>query len=214
MPMSEQVRIYRYEGKQATVTWNKSRCIHAGECTRGLPEVFSSKHDPWGQPDNAPLEALAAVIDRCPSGALHIEGPLGVERPADAVNSVTPAVDGPLQFRGRIKVGEAPVESRLTLCRCGASRNKPYCDNSHAASGFRHDGRLAPSETDGGAAAGGVDLEISISRNGPMRCFGSLELVGADGTRNVTQTTWLCRCGGSHRKPYCDGTHTANGFTG
>jgi CDGSH-type Zn-finger protein/uncharacterized Fe-S cluster protein YjdI len=211
--MGETAKLYRYEGKDATVTWNQQRCIHAGECTHGLPAVFSSKHDPWGQPDNAPLAELAATIDRCPSGALQLERPSGHERAADAINSVTLSAQGPLSIRGRVKVGDSPVEARVTLCRCGASRNKPYCDNSHASSGFAHDGRLGPAgEKSTGAAAAGADFVVMPRPNGPLHCTGSVELVGSDGVRAVVSETWLCRCGGSSRKPFCDGTHRKIGF--
>jgi len=213
--MSETVKIYRYEGKQATVTWNEARCIHAGECTHGLPSVFSSKHDPWGQPDNASLDALAAVIDRCPSGALVLERPAERTRGADATNSVTLVADGPLAFRGRVKIADAACETRVTLCRCGASANKPYCDHSHAKAGFRHEGELAPAgEPSVGVVAEGVELVVSPTKNGPLHCTGSMTIVGTDGVHTVTAQTWLCRCGGSSRKPFCDGTHRKIGFAG
>jgi len=212
--MNETVKVYRYEGKQAAVTWNEARCIHAGECTRRLPAVFSSKHDPWGQPDNASLDALAAAIDRCPSGALHLERPAGNERAPDPTNSMTLGAQGPLNVRGRVKVADAPAEARVTLCRCGASRNKPYCDNSHASIGFAHDGRLAPAgEKSIGTLDQGTDRVVSPIRNGPLHCKGSVELVGTDGEHVVIAETWLCRCGGSSRKPFCDGTHKKIGFT-
>jgi CDGSH-type Zn-finger protein/uncharacterized Fe-S cluster protein YjdI len=212
--MSE-AKVHRYEGRQASVTWNGARCMHAGECTRGLPSVFSPKHDPWAQPDNASLDALADVVDRCPSGALVLERPVELHRTPDAANSVTLAADGPLYVRGRLKVGDAPVEQRVALCRCGASRNKPYCDRSHADAGFRHDGALAPAgEASAGVAAEGVELVVAPTKNGPLHCTGSMTLVGTDGTRVVTGETWLCRCGGSKRKPFCDGTHRRIGFTG
>jgi CDGSH-type Zn-finger protein/uncharacterized Fe-S cluster protein YjdI len=208
-------KIYRYEGLQASVTWDESRCIHAGECTRGLPSVFSPKHDPWAQPDNASLAALAAVIDRCPTGALAIERPAQLNRPADARNSVTLVVDGPLYVRGRVSVGGAPAETRVALCRCGASSNKPYCDRSHRKAGFRHDGRLGSADEPAEAEPqDNVDFAVTPTPNASLHCTGSVTLVGAGGTRSVTSDTWLCRCGGSSNKPYCDGTHRKIGFAG
>jgi CDGSH-type Zn-finger protein/uncharacterized Fe-S cluster protein YjdI len=211
--MSEKQKLYRYAGTRSTVTWDGSRCIHAGECTRRLPAVFSSKHDPWAQPDNASLDALADVIHRCPSGALRIAVPDDANRGADALNSITLAADGPLYARGRVKVAEAAVETRVALCRCGGSKSKPYCDHSHVKAGFRHDGRLAPAgEQAVGEPLQGVDLAIEPRPNGPLHCTGSVTIVGTDGARTVLAETWLCRCGGSSRKPFCDGTHRKIGF--
>jgi CDGSH-type Zn-finger protein/uncharacterized Fe-S cluster protein YjdI len=208
-------KIFRYEGRQATVTWDGSRCIHAGECTRGLPSVFSSKHDPWAQPDNAPIDALAAIVDRCPSGALAIERPVDANRAADAANSVALVADGPLYARGRVHVGDGEAATRVALCRCGQSQRKPYCDNSHAKAAFRHDGRLAPAaERSHGDAGEDVALRISPRPNGSLHCTGPMTLVGTDGVRVVVTETWLCRCGGSSRKPFCDGTHRRIGFVG
>jgi CDGSH-type Zn-finger protein len=134
-------------------------------------------------------------------------------RAADAQNTIALTADGPLDVRGRVKVGEAAVESCVALCRCGTSRNKPYCDNSHKDAGFRHGGALAPAgEPSTGAAAEGVDLIVEPVKNGPLHCTGSVVIVGTDGARVVTDKTWLCRCGGSARKPFCDGTHRRIGF--
>jgi CDGSH-type Zn-finger protein len=125
------------------------------------------------------------------------------------------AADGPLYVRGRVKVAAAAAETRVALCRCGQSKNKPYCDYSHVEAGFRHDGRLAPAgEPSVGEPVEGVDLAVSPGRNGPLHCTGSMTIVGTDGERTVLAETWLCRCGGSSRKPFCDGTHRKNGFAG
>lgn len=53
-----------------TVHWDSERCIHSERCVRGAPAVFDRQARPWVNLDGAPAEQVAAVIDRCPSGAL------------------------------------------------------------------------------------------------------------------------------------------------
>jgi CDGSH-type Zn-finger protein len=124
--------------------------------------------------------------------------------------------DGPTYLSGEIAivVGEGAVRraTQITLCRCGASSNKPYCDGSHQGTGFQDAGKLP---ADLPAASVGVGtLTITPRRNGPLKCEGTLELVGTDGRSSIAVETFLCRCGASGRKPYCDGTHKRIGFVG
>ena len=60
-----------YTGNGITVTFDSEVCIHAGKCVQGLPEVFDVSARPWINVDAASAEAIAAQIDRCPSGALQ-----------------------------------------------------------------------------------------------------------------------------------------------
>lgn len=68
-----------YEGEEIVVTFDPEVCRHAGECVRGLPEVFDTKRKPWILPDAAPAERVAEQVRRCPSGALGYEMPSGGE---------------------------------------------------------------------------------------------------------------------------------------
>ena len=53
---------------------------------------------------------------------------------------------------------------------------------------------------------------VTISRNGPYGVTGA-QLIGADGEVIDTKDTfWLCRCGASATKPFCDGSHKRVGF--
>jgi hypothetical protein len=56
-------------------------------------------------------------------------------------------------------------------------------------------------------------LALDPQPNGPLKVSGNLEIISGTGrvVARVT-TTWLCRCGGSANKPYCDGTHARIGF--
>ena len=134
-----------YQGQQILVTFELKRCVHAAECLRRLPAVFNLKSRPWIRVDGANSDEIAAVIETCPSGALHYErvdgGP--AEMP-DSVSSVITKRNGPLYVRGDLSIatedGEALRETRASLCRCGQSENKPFCDNSHRKIKFRVEG--------------------------------------------------------------------------
>jgi CDGSH-type Zn-finger protein len=104
------------------------------------------------------------------------------------------------------------VQLRLTLCRCGLSKNKPYCDNSHKTAGFSATGEPAERASEALASRDG-DLHVSPQRDGPLHVRGNLELVSGTGrTLDRVQETWLCRCGHSAHKPFCDGSHRKAGF--
>jgi CDGSH-type Zn-finger protein/uncharacterized Fe-S cluster protein YjdI len=207
-------KVHRYEGTALTVLYDPQRCIHAAECVRGLPEVFDSARRPWIVPDGAPAEALAEVIRRCPSGALHYEGG-PAEEPAE--NAVTVTTDGPLELRGRIEIASPDgslllAETRATLCRCGASRNKPFCDGSHKEAGFRDPGIWAGNGVDGKAGEENA-LHVVCCQDGPLVFQGAFQLQDATGHSAPLRRRAFCRCGGSLEKPFCDGSHARIGFT-
>ncbi|MEU3606392.1 (4Fe-4S)-binding protein [Streptomyces sp. NPDC035033] len=133
-PVPEEPRIKEYEGEGITVTFEPRRCLHAAECVHGLPEVFDPSRRPWVLPDAAPVERVAEVIRRCPSGALRYHPSRGgAEEPPDVPATVRRSPSGQLVVRGNLLVtGERGVrhETRAVLCGCGASENQPYCDRS------------------------------------------------------------------------------------
>ena len=206
-----------YTSDAIDVTFDTQRCIHAAECVRGLPAVFDTSQRPWIQPANAGADAIVATVERCPSGALHYERKDGgaVEIP-DQRNVMTVCADGPLHVRGDVTITTAggeitATDMRMALCRCGQSQNKPFCDNSHKAAGFSDAGDVKPRQAEDFVPGGA--LTITANANGSLQCEGSVEVVSADGTSTFAASkTWLCRCGGSANKPFCDGTHKRNGF--
>lgn len=137
-------RVYRTE--EIEVLWEPSRCTHFGECVRGSAEAFDPRRRPWIEPGAEPPEHLAEIIARCPTGALHLVWRDGrsAEEPSETA-TVFPMLDGPLLMRGRIQIVDRQgnlvrEDTRVALCRCGHSRNKPFCDDSHYRVGFRsHD---------------------------------------------------------------------------
>ncbi|WP_407570080.1 (4Fe-4S)-binding protein [Deinococcus altitudinis] len=133
-----------YATPEVTVSYDAARCIHVRACVTGLPQVFDPAARPWIRPQNARAAQVAEVVYRCPSGALHAvltaqDGAEQDERP-QRPTTVTPLPDGPLAIRGELNIvtpqGEQR-ELRATLCRCGSSSNKPFCDGTHARVGWK-----------------------------------------------------------------------------
>ena len=215
--MSTTAKLHRYPSSEITVTYDAMRCVHAAECTRGLPSVFDARARPWVNADGGEADAIAVTVRRCPSGALQVERPDGVAEAPDTINTASPTVDGPTHLRGDLVLIDADGnvalrETRIALCRCGASQNKPFCDRSHEKTGFKDDAALRAAESLPAAARGG-SLTIRARPNGPLMLTGPLTIVGANGRRAFAESTFLCRCGASGNKPYCDGTHKRIGFT-
>jgi uncharacterized Fe-S cluster protein YjdI len=123
-----------YSGSDITVSFDGSRCLHFAECLRGLPTVFDVRARPWITPDNAEADAVAEVVERCPSGALRYTRRDGTEeRPPDP--TVLTATDhGPILVHGNLvltSVGrESCKDTRMALCSCGRSARRPFCDNA------------------------------------------------------------------------------------
>jgi CDGSH-type Zn-finger protein/uncharacterized Fe-S cluster protein YjdI len=206
----------RYVGERIEVTYDARRCIHAAECVRRVPAVFDPARRPWILPDAADPDAVAAAVAACPSGALHFVRRDGGSAEAEPErNTIAPRPNGPLYLRGRLHLRASdgsPLsdDTRMALCRCGQSANKPFCDNSHRAAGFADPGAVA----DGGAPAEAHgDLTITARQNGPLIVQGLCTIQGAGGQGDChADGATLCRCGGSGSKPFCDGTHRKNGF--
>lgn len=213
-----QLKPRTYTSEAADVTFDGKRCIHAQECVNRLSQVFDVDKRPWIQPEQATPDQLLEVIQRCPSGALHLErkdgGPTEV---ADAQATVTIEPDGPLYVRGQLTIknndGETLLEDvRVAMCRCGQSNNKPLCDNSHIAAGFADMGMPEVRSTEGEL---GAAVTLTPATDGPLllQAETNFAILNAKGeTIFVGNETALCRCGGSQNKPFCDGTHHLIGF--
>lgn len=211
-------KVHEFKGEEITVTFDRARCLHAEECVRGLPPVFDLSRRRWIDPSRADGESIVAVVERCPTGALHHRrhdgGP--AEQP-DLVNRVSVVPDGPLHVRGEVRIvredgSEVLTDTRMALCRCGKSSRKPLCDGSHETTGFRHDGTVDRSGGDDGAGSDPGPLRIRLMAGGPLRVEGPLEICGAEGVVVRKDQVALCRCGASGRKPFCDGSHGRSGF--
>jgi uncharacterized Fe-S cluster protein YjdI len=133
----------QYEAPTITVHWEPKLCIHVSNCTRALPHVFDPNARPWVNVEAASADEIAAAIESCPTGALSYVRTDGAPQEAPEIpTKVQPRPNGPLFVRGDIEVidAEGNVTRRATrsaLCRCGQSSNKPYCDLTHRAVGFK-----------------------------------------------------------------------------
>jgi CDGSH-type Zn-finger protein/uncharacterized Fe-S cluster protein YjdI len=200
-------------GKKVLIRFEGKKCIHSRNCVLGRPDVFvPNVSGEWIRPDAASPEAVAALAQSCPSGAITYERLDGGEpEPAPKVNVVRVRENGPLAVTASIELGDAKP-FRATLCRCGASKNKPFCDSSHTAAGFTATGEPALQESSPLAVRDGA-LKVTPTPNGPLMVEGNLEIcTGTGHTITRTQKCFLCRCGGSEKKPFCDGTHKKIGF--
>lgn len=134
-------RLQTYATDAITVTFDPTRCIHAAECIRTAPAVFDSRRRRWIKPELGDPELIVTAVHRCPTGALSYSLPNGIAEAADnAEVRASPA--GPLYIRGETRVetedGRVIAEGiRMALCRCGATKNAPFCDGSHKEVGFR-----------------------------------------------------------------------------
>jgi CDGSH-type Zn-finger protein/uncharacterized Fe-S cluster protein YjdI len=213
------LKIHEYKGEDIVVLFDAGRCIHAKECVHGQPSVFNPDAKPWVNAGASSAGAIAAVIRRCPTGALHYQAgdPKLAEHPEPS-NTVITSPDGPLYLRGNITVvtaggGELLADSRVALCRCGASKNKPLCDKSHFAAAFNDPGMAAPGETAHREMATSGKLRVTPTTDGPLHLQGQITVRNAAGDVIFEGIeTWLCRCGASSSKPFCDGSHKTAGF--
>lgn len=137
----ESYPVREYTGQELAVVDDIGICCHAGACVRGAPEAFFQwKGDERvSAPDACEPDKIIATIRACPSGSLayKLDGKLHDEFFSEA--EIFVSKDGPLHVRGGVEInGETPTTTdHYTLCRCGASKNKPYCDGAHKSAGFK-----------------------------------------------------------------------------
>ncbi len=209
-------RTSTYEGEKLSIVYDRELCIHVGECGRGNKTLFDASKDPWCHPDAVDVEEAVDVVERCPTGALVYTRKDG--GPAEAPkshNEISVSQDGPLYVWGDLDVdgrGDTGSPYRIALCRCGASKNKPFCDRSHVEAEFRDSGAVG--QHGPGIEARGGKLTVKRAPNGPLLLSGSFSIRAASGRVAFEGTkAALCRCGASKNKPFCDGTHSSIGFS-
>jgi CDGSH-type Zn-finger protein/uncharacterized Fe-S cluster protein YjdI len=213
-PTTVQDGVETVQGRSMTLMFEARLCIHSRFCVTGAPSVFlANVQGPWLHPDTLDADRLAAVSQECPSGAIRYRRRDGrPDETAPPVNLAAIREAGPYALRGDLRLDGKNIGFRATLCRCGASKNKPYCDSSHHEIGFVASGEPPTGKTDMLAVRDGV-LSVDPQPDGPLQVRGNLEIISGTG-RVVARTTAtsLCRCGGSATKPFCDGTHAKIGF--
>ena len=154
-------RLDSYSGEQLTILDNRGSCQHSGFCTGRLPVVFRIGADPFVAPSGGRMDEIIRAVRDCPSGALSyaidgVEARAQVDRGGTRQPTIEVSKDGPYRITGHIALVGAdgapePLAAgasteHYALCRCGHSRNKPFCSGMHWYVGFS-DPVLGPEPT-------------------------------------------------------------------
>ncbi len=202
------------EGNDLTLVVDMTRCIHSRYCVTGAPKTFiANVVGPWLYPDESDPRLLVRIAHDCPSGAIGYKGKGQIpDEGAPEVNMMRVRENGPNAIHAPLVVAGEPHGFRATFCRCGQSKNKPYCDGSHHDAGFEATGEPETISLDPLTVRDGA-LHVDPQRNGPLKITGNLEICAGTGrvVKRVDGAV-LCRCGHSKHKPFCDGSHRAAGF--
>jgi CDGSH-type Zn-finger protein/uncharacterized Fe-S cluster protein YjdI len=203
------------EGRDLTLIYEGKKCIHSRFCVTWGPKVFiANVKGPWINPDAMSTDALTEIAHVCVSGAIRYKRKDGQpDESPPQVNLISVREAGPYAIRADIRLDGAPATSyRYTLCRCGASKNKPFCDGSHHEVNFVASGEPPTAKADMLPVRDGP-LAIDPLVDGPLQVRGNMEIISGTG-RVVArlESARLCRCGASNTKPFCDGSHARVGF--
>jgi len=197
-----------------TLRFDARRCIHSRHCVLGAPGVFlANVTGSWLHPETIPVERCVAIAHACPSGAITYERhDGGAPEVPPPVNVLRIRENGPYAVHAEVDLAGHGRLLRATLCRCGKSANKPFCDNTHRETGFAATGEPTTIASDP-LEHRGSSLHITPLADGPLQVIGNLEICSGTG-RTVfrAENARLCRCGGSGNKPFCDGTHARIDF--
>ena len=135
-----------YVGKEITIHDNRKICSHAKECVNNLPSVFKLGSKPWIDSDGSKIQDIINTVRKCPSGALSysIDGIEYRDLKEQRDPILTVLKNGPYYITGgidligeNIEFGEGASKEHYTLCRCGTSENKPFCDGTHRTINFK-----------------------------------------------------------------------------
>jgi glutamate synthase domain-containing protein 2/uncharacterized Fe-S cluster protein YjdI len=140
-----------YEGKDITIHDNRGICAHIGHCSDNAPNVFRMKTEPWIDPDGEPTDEVKRVVGMCPSGALSFSLDGKKVDSQDREPGIHLLKNGPYFVVGGVALddcnGDKPESTEhFAMCRCGGSKNKPFCDGSHWYNKFDHDESTVPLE--------------------------------------------------------------------
>ena len=138
-------RTVSYRGEELVIHDNRAVCSHDRSCVRYSPRVFNRHKKRWINPDGDEAEKTINTIKMCPSGSLSytFKGELVKENP-DREPAIKIAENGPYEIVGGIILDDdqdslPESKEHYCLCRCGGSKNKPFCDGTHRKQKFRDD---------------------------------------------------------------------------
>lgn len=139
-----------YSNNEVTVFWKPELCIHSANCLIGLPNVFNNGKRPWININEASTKEIIDTVNTCPSRALTFLKnsrikPIARKKKARKTPKfarIQILKNGPILITGNYIIRDANkkkirVETETAaICRCGASKNKPFCDGNHLAEKF------------------------------------------------------------------------------
>ncbi len=133
------------DGQDVTVAYTPVLCSHAGECSKRAAQVFRPSEKPWIQPEEGKLADILEAVAMCPSGALRVS--VGARTEAQHLNRGEVVIE--VETHGPYRVKNVALEAEFNgvgasranyvLCRCGLSKNKPFCDGTHYDEKWRDD---------------------------------------------------------------------------
>ena len=146
--MEKEEVIREYSNGEITIVWKPAKCIHVKFCWQELPEVFNPQKRPWVNPHGASSERIIKQVDRCPSGALTYykndqkQKKMETKKTEKYLVEVQALTNGPLLITGpfhyKDKNGKTIEKDEPTaFCRCGGSKNMPFCDGTHEKINFK-----------------------------------------------------------------------------
>ncbi|MDQ3015857.1 MAG: (4Fe-4S)-binding protein [Bacteroidota bacterium] len=128
------------------IFWQPELCIHSAVCFHSLPAVFKPRERPWIQLEGADNAQIEATVKACPSGAISLKSmtttdPISIHPTGTDAMKVTIIPNGPSKVSGpcQVVLEDGTILEKpngVTICRCGQSSNKPFCDGSHKTNGF------------------------------------------------------------------------------
>jgi len=136
-PEADRKEVKVWEGKTIRTFFNPGACMHAFYC-KPLNDLRERELE--GDADAA--AQIARIVQSCPSGALSYESRDAPPPPAAQGPSIDIVEGGEVRMQCAFEINadrlERQPEDRATLCRCGLSLNKPWCDGRHKKrDGFR-----------------------------------------------------------------------------
>jgi len=141
---------------------------------------------------------------------LEQRGKKRVPKRLNVANELHVTTGGPLQMTGNITLinedGSVTHTNNLSLCRCGASKNRPVCDDRHLDIEFFDSGAVTQ-VSDWMPVKRPQTVTVTCVKDGPLKFRGYLRIYNKKGQECITMSGALCRCGKSSRKPFCDSKH-------
>ncbi len=140
---------HHYTNGEITIVWKPATCIHSRICWTELREVFDPVKRPWIDMASSTTERIIEQVRKCPSGALsyfrnepNSSNPETVSGERAEILNIQVLPNGPLVIHTGCTIthsdGNTEIrEGKTSLCRCGASGNKPFCDGSHKKIEFK-----------------------------------------------------------------------------